>query len=208
MERKDLSDMRFGFLVAKECVGSNAKGHAIWKCLCDCGAEKNILGNALLTGHTKSCGASIHRQRHGDCGKRLNFIWSNMISRCNNPNYNNYDRYGGRGITVCEEWKNSYENFREWALSHGYADNLTIDRIDNDGNYEPSNCRWATKREQGNNRSSCLFFTIGTQTLTLMQWCKLVGISYTTVSSRLKRGWCIEDALLVPVKSKFAPHRH
>jgi hypothetical protein len=109
--------------------------------------------------------------------------------------------YGGRGIKVCDEWKNSYENFREWALSNGYADNLTLDRINPNGNYEPSNCRWATAKTQGNNRRSCLYFTIDGVTKSLMELCEEYGAPYELVRGRLRRGWEIAKALTAPKQS-------
>jgi hypothetical protein len=124
-----------------------------------------------------------------------------MKKRCYCRTTGGYDLYGGRGIKVCDEWKNSYENFREWALSNGYADNLTIDRIDPNGNYEPSNCRWATAKMQGNNRRTCLYFTISGVTKSLMELCEEYGVSYELVRCRLRRGWEIMNALTTPKQS-------
>lgn len=115
---------------------------------------------------------------------RLDIIHSNMIQRCTNPNNSFYNRYGGRGITVCPEWK-TRKNFRSWAYSHGYSDDLEIDRINNDGNYEPSNCRWVSTKENCNNRSSCHYVTAFGQTKSMKQWSEELGISYNTLKKRV-----------------------
>ena len=151
----DIVNQRFGRLVVIERIENTEDGKSQFKCLCDCGRYKNIRGKTLRNGKTKSCGcllseesrkrATIHGARH----TRLYQIWSGMKQRCFNPRATKYELYGGRGITVCEEWKNDFKSFYDWAVSHGYQDNLTIDRIDSDGNYEPFNCQWITLRENG-----------------------------------------------------------
>lgn len=115
---------------------------------------------------------------------RLDSIHSNMIQRCTNPNHPFFGRYGGRGITVCEAWRESRRTFKEWALTHGYAPNLTIDRIDNDQGYSPENCRWVSQTKNNNNRSSTHFVTAFGQTHSLKEWSILLGISYNTLKKR------------------------
>lgn len=156
----DLTEKRFGRLVVKKIIGQVGKSPSpSWLCACSCGNETIVRGDHLRYGKTKSCGCLENEIRnngiphliHGGNKTRLYEIWTGMRKRCENPKSNAYPRYGGRGICVCNEWGN-FAKFREWALSHGYADNLSIDRINNNGNYEPDNCRWATSKQQASNR--------------------------------------------------------
>jgi len=155
----DLSGNRFGRLVAVEYVGHNARRVALWRCKCDCGKEKVIPAISLKRGESRSCGCLYKETRkgnyqiqHGKTGQRIYRIWSAMKSRCSNPNRKYYENYGGRGISVCKEWKDDFGSFYEWAKNNGYSDSLTIDRIEGNGNYEPNNCRWVSMKEQAKNR--------------------------------------------------------
>ena len=132
----------------------------------------------------------MHRSEYD----RLYRIWKAMRCRCNNPNFFEYHRYGGRGIKVCAEW-NSYAVFSEWAYSHGYNDNLTIDRIDNDKGYSPSNCRWVSLSEQQHNRSDCRMVCFNGKTQNLSQWARELGFKYDTVKCRMRRGMSFEAAI-------------
>lgn len=187
---------RNNFLTVKEILDDT-----FVLCECDCGKVKKVRIEHLKSGHTKSCGCYQKKQTskatrtHGREPKRLYSIWSNMKTRCYNKNTECYRNYGGRGIKVCDEWK-KFEVFRDWALSNGYSDDLTIDRIDNDGNYDPSNCRWATDDEQRNNTRRNHFLEYQGEKLTIKQWSVIVGISDKTIRDRINRyGWTTEEAL-------------
>lgn len=176
---KDLVGQRFGRLVVIRRNGSTRlkqRQYAVWECLCDCGKIKSVSSYYLTHGKTRSCGCLAHdtqiargralhkigeahsRWKHGGSvggSSRLYRIWGGMKTRCYNPNHRAYAHYGGRGITICVEWLHDFAAFRDWALSNGYREGLSIDRVDNDKGYSPDNCRWITQTEQNKNRRCC-----------------------------------------------------
>ena len=164
---KDLTGQKFGRLTVIKRKGSSKYNRAIWECKCDCGNIVNVISGSLISNYTKSCGCLkkellVQRNietpfnlKHGMIKTRLYNILDTMKQRCYNSNSKDYKNYGGRGITICNEWldkENGFINFCNWAMSNGYQDCLSIDRKDNDGNYKSDNCRWATAKEQANNR--------------------------------------------------------
>lgn len=200
----DLTGRKFTrLLVVKQ--ETTKKGRAMWSCKCECGNTVIVAGHDLLKGHTKSCGC-LQRERasecsikHGQSHTRMYKIWSNMIQRCTNPKNSRKHRYMNRGITVCQEWVGDYgvENFIKWAMQNGYADNLTIDRIDNNKGYSPDNCRWVTNKTQCNNTCRSRFITYKGKTQTLKQWAEELGINYVTLYYRIvKYNMPIEKAFL------------
>ena len=207
MKQLNLTGERFGKLVAIKTIGKNKNGGYLWQCKCDCGNE--IIANVgnLKNGHTKSCGClrvdrcKTNFTKHGLEHTRLYGIWSDMRLRCYDEKNIAYHRYGGRGITICDEWKNDVKAFYDWATANGYKDSLTIDRIDNDGNYCPENCRWATVKEQASNRRSNILVTHNGKTQTMKKWANEVGTPYKVVWARMQKlGWSAERALTEPVK--------
>lgn len=189
---RDITGQRFGKLVAVE-PAFRKNGAAYWLCACDCGNKKVIRLGDLSQGRTKSCGcwkSFVSRTRavtHGMTNTRLYNIWTGMKSRCENKNDKFYHRYGGRGIKVCESWK-SFDKFMEWAIPNGYDEVLKIDRINNDGDYEPENCKWSTQIEQSNNMCRNHLITFNGETMSLMEWHRKTGINYSTIRSRAQRG--------------------
>lgn len=200
-----LDGERFGRLIVIERAENNKHGRSQWKCLCACGNIVTVEGHKLSSGHTKSCGclqkdaARTAQMKHGESKSRLYECWHHMKSRCINPNNKDYCNYGGRGIQVCAEWS-EYEAFKGWAITHGYRDDLTIDRIDVNGDYCPENCRWATVVQQANNRRSNCVIEYDGEAHTLTEWSQKLGISFDALQLRLKRNWSVEKAFNTPVR--------
>lgn len=194
----DLTGNRYGRLTVISRAESKKRktggSRTMWNCQCDCGNIVVVDGDHLKSGHSKSCGCIT--KKHGMFGTRIYKIWDSMYQRCYNSNHAAYKDYGGRGITVCDEWLHNFQAFYEWSMSNGYADNLTIDRINVNGNYEPSNCRWATDIEQHNNTRKNRYIEFNGETHTMAEWARITGIKYATLASRIiTKGWSIERAL-------------
>jgi hypothetical protein len=176
-------------------------------CSCDCGKIKSIQLYHILRGHSQSCGC-LHKEQlslmsttHGltktTDGKRIGKIWSQMKARCLNKNNPAYRHYGGRGISICQEWMD-LNNFYTWAINNGYKDNLTIDRKNNDGDYCPENCNFIPQSEQPKNRRGLHWIEFNGERRTMSSWARKMGMSRACLKCRLKRGWSVEDALTTP----------
>lgn len=199
---KDLTGLKFGHWTVLRRAENIGK-QAAWLCRCDCGTERTVQGTSLKCGLSKSCGckkSENHFKTHGESNSRLYRIWLQMKHRTSNPANHKYGDYGGRGIRVCTEWQ-TFEPFLKWAKENGYADNLQIDRLNVDGNYEPTNCRWVTRKVNMLNRRNTILITFKGETKPLLIWCEELGVPYCTVYSRIHEyGWTIEKALSTPVR--------
>lgn len=210
----DLSNQRFGRLVAIEPAGVSKKGRMMWKCICDCGNTVIANGQYLRRGDTKSCGCRRYDTSHlepyrhkphrkynaeyipcynGYVKPVLYTVWVSMKDRCYNPQNKFYKIYGGKGIRVCEEWFEDFQAFNDWAVTSGYKRGLSIDRIDNSGDYCPENCRWATPIEQANNKSNSHKITYNGETHTIAEWSRISGLNYSLIKSRIHRGWSVDE---------------
>lgn len=215
MKKLDLLNQRFGKLVV--VAPSKPKNNeTMWECKCDCGNITIVSTSNLRANRILSCGclklqrllerSTTHNQRH----THLYEVWKSLRQRCNNPKHASYYNYGGRGIAVCDEWNKSFQAFYDWSYANGYSTEnqkdeklkLTIDRINNDGNYEPSNCRWVDRKTQARNMRTTKFITFKGQTKSIPEWCELYGINRNSFDVRIKCGWSIEDALTKPIKKK------
>lgn len=197
----DLTGLRFGRLVVLHRAENGKCGKVRWQCRCDCGKETTVFAAGLTSGNTSSCGCyrsevvTKEHTTHGMTNTRLYKTWVNMRNRCTNKKDKFFKEYGGRGIKVCDEWASSFEAFCKWAMANGYDDNLTIDRIDANGNYEPSNCRWATTIEQANNKRNNHYITHNGETHTIKEWARIKGVHPATIYKRINKGWTIEQVL-------------
>ncbi len=198
--KKDLTGMKFGRLTVIEPAKKHGKRTA-WKCVCDCGKTVEAITCNLTRGHSLSCGClkkerlTTHGLRSRTWSHPLYGVWDNMRQRCLNPNATGYHRYGGRGIQVCKEWADSFECFFAWAMKAGYQKGLQIDRADNDGDYCPENCRWVTRSQNQNNRSTNRFIECNGERHTVAEWSRITGISRKALDYRIKAGKTPEEIL-------------
>jgi hypothetical protein len=200
----DMLGRRVGRLVVVATAASRgAKMQKWWLCKCDCGESVDVRGDHLRRGETISCGCMLVDRPNRPAGdperRKVYRVWAKMISRCFNKDDRNYRRYGARGITVCDRWRNSFESFFA-DMGRRPTQDHSIDRINNDGNYEPTNCRWATRDEQAVNRRTNRIVEYDGDRLTVSQWSRKVGIKAGTLRHRLVNGWSAGDALMTPAK--------
>lgn len=202
----DLTGKRYNKLTvisrAKSRRQPSGKLVTYWNCKCDCGNITQVRGWDLKNGHIISCGC-LKKTRNSLSKSRIYVAWHHMIQRCYRSNCKAYKNYGGRGIKICDEWLQDFMNFYNWAINNGYKDNLSIDRIDVNGNYEPNNCRWADDFTQRRNKRNNKYFSINGDTKTLTDWAKQYKIKPNVVRERITKGWNIEKALNTPVKIKY-----
>lgn len=213
----NLVGKRFGRLQAIEDVGRCVRGR-IWKCVCDCGQEKEVISQALVSGHTKSCGclqpdaarwSGVKRRTHGHTtlenkqNAHEYFIWSSMKSRCTNPRNASFKSYGARGIVVCGRWMDSYEAFFEDMGQRPSSDH-SLDRIDTNKGYSPDNCRWADKLQQAQTRTNVRKIEAFGQVMTAAAWSRELGVSAMAIRNRIDAGWTAEDAVTKPIRGKNA----
>lgn len=203
---KDLTGQRFGRLTVARSTDQRERRNVVYECSCDCGNACYISSRNLLSGHTTSCGCrqkeTQMKKKHGESTTRLYGIWRNMKYRCQNVKSKDFANYGGRGISVCSEWKSSYEAFRDWALANGYQECLSIDRIDPNGNYCPENCRWITMEAQHGNIRNNVVVEIGCEKHTIAEWCRLLNMPQKSVRTRIHRGMAPDKALTTPIKQR------
>lgn len=191
---KDITGQKFGRLTALYRLRNYHDTHTYWLCMCECGNFKEVYLGSLTSGATTSCGCLV--KKHGRSYEPIYRTWLGVKTRCYNKSDEHYNDYGGRGIEMCDMWLNNFMNFYDWAMNNGYKKGLTLDRVDVNGNYEPSNCRWATAKQQARNRRNNRHFTHNGKTYCIAEWCEILNLNYSTVCTRLnKLGWTIERAL-------------
>ena len=205
MKKLDLTNQKFNRLTVLELSDKRGK-KVMWKCRCDCGNITFVETCNLRGNRTKSCGcykmdgllsrSTKHNQRH----TKLYEVWKGIKQRCLNSNHKAFKNYGGRGISICDEWKDNFSSFYNWAMQNGYSDELSIDRINNDGNYEPNNCRWVDRKTQANNTRTNHFITYNNETHTIAEWSRILNIKYSVILYRLHHNWSIEKTFTTPTK--------
>lgn len=190
---KDITGQKFGRLTAIRFVRINERNRTFWLFSCDCGIQKEIASSEVLKGSTKSCGCLRKDGKekaslvHGGFGTRTHRIWSGMLSRCRNPVNKDYKNYGGRGIQVCDEWYD-FSKFQSWCLNNGYSDDLSIDRINANGNYCPENCKFSTMKEQSRNKRNTIWYEIDGIKKSLVEWCEILNIPLKTARAMRHEG--------------------
>ena len=194
----DLTGQKFGLLTA-DYIHERRGVYTFWHCTCECGGSANVRVASLRNGTTKSCGCQKGSPRHGMCDSSTYKIWTGIKQRCTNPANHAYQWYGANGITICERWADSFDNFLADMGPH--TKGMSIDRIDGTKGYSPENCRWATYSEQSNNRSSNVWIEYGGERLTAAQWSHRLNGTRQLVKDRLRRGWSVADAVTLPHKS-------
>ena len=211
--KEDLTGKTFGNLVVlcqcEDHVSVGGVRKAQWLCQCVCGKQIRVIGTNLRRGNSTSCGCVNHEHlkqlstKHGDRHSRLYCIWTNIKTRVCHTGTAASKMYGDRGIKICEEWKNNYESFKEWAINNGYRDDLTIDRIDVNGDYCPENCRWADAKMQANNRRSSKYVEVDGVSKSLAQWADDLGYSRSIFHARAKLyGTTVEEQVKILASSK------
>ncbi len=197
-EIKDLTGQRFGKLVCIKVHPHRCNsGRVKWECRCDCGNEPVVFACNLARGNSKSCGCETKAKTHGKSSTRLYKVWSSMKHRCGNSDNPYFHNYGGKGVSVCQEWMD-YEVFYQWAIKSGYKKGLTIERADNSKNYCPDNCSWIPKGDQSNNTSRCKVIEFNGMSMNMKQWSDYLGIPYHIIQSRVRYGWSSIDAITQP----------
>lgn len=197
----DLKGKQFGKLTVLKKNGKSKNRHCLWLCLCECGNETTMRSDSLRSGDVKSCGCyKIEKATtHGLRKTKLYRLWAGIKNRCYNKNEPTYKNYGGRGIKVCSDWFSDARAFCEWARANGWKPGLTIDRVDNDGDYTPSNCRFVTHAINSRNTRSTRIIKYQDQAMCISEWARFLGMRVHTLWHRLNRGWSVERALTTPV---------
>lgn len=201
--RQDLTGQCFGKRTAIKIAGKTKWGENLWECICECGTSSIVRTSQLRSGKSNSCGCGPNttNRTHGMTNSSEYTIWHGMLQRCYNPKASRYERYGGRGIKVCDEWKNSFETFvNDMGLRPSKKHSL--DRIDNDGNYEPSNVRWELAAVQMNKTRRSNYLCHNGCRKTIAEWSRLVGINAATIHNRLSYGWPVAKALTTPIDAR------
>ncbi|MDY6153313.1 MAG: hypothetical protein SPI06_07870 [Terrisporobacter sp.] len=208
--KKSLEGKKFGRLTVIKQTNKRKNGNIVWQCECNCGSNVIVYAttSSLNSGDKKSCGClgieqvSNINKTHSLSGTRLYKIYNHIKSRCYNSKDKNFKYYGEKGVLLCDKWLNNFEEFYNWSMDNGYEDNLTIDRINVNGNYEPSNCRWVDMKTQANNRTSSIKLNILGNDISLAECCRKYGLSYNKYQKRRKNGHDIEKEINEIIQNK------